>query len=152
MWVKLPCAERLRDQRRAPLRVASFRRSPYDHTVSDESEVEREVRQATRAERKPWWFAALGLALVVGCAFAAERVAEAGGARSDASPLFGLAAGALLTVTILGHSPGRYRDARTGEYETFWSRRSGYARGGCAVAAALMIATGVVIDRLVLGR
>lgn len=128
------------------------RRLSYDLPVPEESEVEREVWHATRAERKPWWYAALGLALVASCALIAERVATAAGTRPEASPLSGLAAGALLTVTLLGHSPGRYRDARTGEYETFWSRRSRRARVWCAVAAILTIAVGVVIDRLGSGR
>ncbi|MFT3767522.1 MAG: hypothetical protein QM820_18870 [Minicystis sp.] len=118
----------------------------------DDDEMERAVRHATGAVRKPWWFTLIGLGLVVGETVAVRGISEAAGWRPEASPLSGLVGGVLLTVAVLGHSPGRYPDARTGEYETFWSRRSTRARVQCALVAAVLLVIGLAVDRHLAGR
>lgn len=112
--------------------------------MSDE-QMEREV-SAVGAVKKPWWFLVVVLALVGGTAFAASRVVAELGWHPDAAPLSGLVGGLLLAITVLGHLPGKYRDARTGEYKTFWSPQSRGVRIRCAVVAAVVLVVGVMID------
>lgn len=114
--------------------------------MAEDEELQREVRRAAHAERKPWWFAGATLATIVGGAFVAQIATQRLGARPDAAPLFGLAAGFLVSIAVLGHSPGMYRDRRTGEHSLFWSARSARGRASCVVGASLLFGLGLAID------
>lgn len=118
--------------------------------MSDE-QLEREAR-AVGAVKKPWWFLLLVLALMIGTAFVSSLSTRQLGKRPEAASLAGLVAGLLLAISVLGHLPGKYRDARTGQYETFWSPQSQRVRVWCAIAAAAVWAVGMAIDQVLLDR
>ncbi len=114
--------------------------------MAEDEELQREVRRAAHAERKPWWFAGATLALIVGGAFVTQIATQRLGAHPNAAPLFGLAAGFLVSIAVLGHSPGMYRDRRTGQYSLFWSARTRRGRAICVLGASLLVLLGVAID------
>src|SRR5262249_31509614 len=100
------------------------------------------------ARQRPW-FLPVAVLIMVGAAvvesMVVQRVLDA---HPDVGPLFALAAGLLWSIGVLGHSPGMYRNSKTGRYALFWSPRTTRARATYAALATILASIGVVLDRV----
>ena len=111
-------------------------------------ETEHAVRTRMGAVRQPW-FLPVALVIVItiplGLSVVLTRIFHV---EADAAPLFALAAGALVIISILGHSPAMYPNPATGQYSLFWSPRTTRTRATSAAIALVLLGAGIAIDCL----